>query len=187
MNYFFVRVGILGEVTIGASQQRFEHGNHVVLRSIRGVELGRVLAPYRGKVDHGRAVIQILRNATSEDELLARRLERHKRRALKDCRQELRRLESSATLLDVDHLLDGQRVVFHFLGPVDPEVESQLQALVSTYESVVQTAAFARRLEQGCGEGCGASDHECAGTKCGSTDQGCSTCAVASAKKQLSS
>ena len=167
---------------------QFEPGRRVLVRTSRGVELGQVAAPAPTRSDEpaidaaasdgqaAAASIAILRGTTAEDELLIRRLEKHKRRAVESCREALLEAGSASTLLDVDQLFDGGTLLLHFLGPVDPVAQQVTQSVVERYESIVRSREFAKLLSVGCGPGCG-------------TDQGggcsgsCAGCAVASACK----
>ena len=98
---------------------------------------------------------RILRVTTDEDELLIRRLERHKREAVEACREALAQSGSSSLLLDVDQFLDGGTLLMHFLGPVDEIAETVTKQVVEKYESIVRSRHFAKLLRDGCGPDCG--------------------------------
>jgi cell fate regulator YaaT (PSP1 superfamily) len=169
----FLRIGSLAEIHAAQAAAPLDSGRRVIARTTRGVELGHVVGPCR---THGKAqlVTQVLRPTTQEDELLIRRLDRHKRRAVQSCRAALRDAGSPVTLLDVDQLFDGGTLVMHFLGDVDQQAREITDAVASQYESIVQTRHFAKLISDGCGPDCGTKlGGGCSGS-CGSCAVGCS-------------
>ncbi|MFK8115370.1 MAG: hypothetical protein AB8B91_24445 [Rubripirellula sp.] len=169
---FYVRIGSLAEVHVGTSETSLKRGRRVVVRTERGVELGEVTSECR--LSRPEKAVSILRPTSDEDELLIRRLDRHKREAIEACRIALAESGSQAVLLDVDQLFDGGTLLMHFLGSVDDIAESVTKKVVERYESIARTRHFAKLLRDGCGPDCGTED----GGGCGSS---CAGCAVAEA------
>jgi hypothetical protein len=173
MHAFFVRIGSLAEVHAARSPQPVGRGRRVIVRTTRGVEWGEVVGTCRGVSSTDPSAVQILRPTSDEDELLIRRLERHKREAVEACRRGLAESGSKAMLLDVDQLFDGGTLIMHFLGPVDPIAHSVTKQIAERYESIVRVRHFSKLLRDGCGPDCGTAE----GRGCGSN---CASCAVAS-------
>ncbi|MEY4176962.1 MAG: hypothetical protein RLY70_536 [Planctomycetota bacterium] len=175
-----VRVGVLGQVGrfMPVALGDFPRGTRVVCRTVRGLELGEVLAIERTAVGVGiRATDgELLRRMTVADELLAARLERRKDEAFTACQTLLMERRIAATLVDVEHLFDGQSVYFYFLGTPPPDCEPVTDELARAYGAAARFEQFADSLELGCGPDCGTED----GAGCGSSG-GCSTCALVSA------
>jgi hypothetical protein len=149
----------------------------VVLRTLRGLEIGQVLSPPDNR-DDGRQFAdgEILRGMTVQDELLHARLEKHRQEAYQACAALLAAQGLSAVLVDVEHLFDGQGLFFYFLGDVNPIVESFTERLAATYETKVQFRKFTETLIEGCGPGCGTEEAKGRGG-C----ETCSSCAVSGA------
>jgi cell fate regulator YaaT (PSP1 superfamily) len=174
-----VRVGVLGQVGRFApvSLTAFPRGTRVVCRTSRGLELGEVLAVEQTNGGHRRATDgELLRRVTVADELLAARLERRKDEAFAACQRLLAERRIAATLVDVEHLFDGQSVYFYFLGTPPAECEPVTEELARTYGAAARFEQFAEALELGCGPDCGTE----AGAGCGSAG-GCSTCSLVAA------
>ncbi len=176
---YLVRVGVLGQVgrLRPLEETPLRRGSRVVCRTQRGVEVGQVLAPAQlptsaTEMADGR----ILRKMTAEDELLWGHLERLASQSHAACQQWLKDHDVTALLIDVEPLLDGKTLYFHFLSEVPTEVQVELDALVDIYEREVRQSQFAQLLEHGCGPGCGT---ETAKNGCGSRG-GCAVCQVAS-------
>ncbi|QDU87670.1 hypothetical protein Pla175_10360 [Pirellulimonas nuda] len=175
MNYL-VRYGVLGDVGRFRSPERrvFARADRVVLRTARGLETGLVLAE-EGESGPGTDGT-VLRRMGVEDDLLASRIERRRERAYQACADLLAQHGSSAVLMEVEHLFDGQTLLFYFLGEVSHEVERLTAQLAEAYEAKAQFRKFTETLTQGCGPGCGTAEAMGQGG-CAS----CSGCAVSGA------
>ena len=184
MTELFVRVGALSQIFLARSETVVSLGRRVIVRTERGLELAEVVSE-RPAAAHGqqRGVlsppVKVIRATTQEDELLIRRLQRHKRSAVESCREKLVASGSVATLLDVDQLFDGGTLVMHFLGPVDEIAHSITSEVIGQYESIVRSKHVAKLLMDGCGPDCGTKE----GGGCGSS---CAGCAVAKACSESS-
>ncbi len=175
MPRYYVRIGSLAEIHVADAENGLAPGRRVIVRTSRGVELGTIASPLRDVTSARPASIRVLRPTTDQDELLLRRLERHKRRAVEACREALLACGSKTTLLEVDQIFDGGTLVLHFLGDVDELAHSATEQVVEEYESVVRSRHFAKLLTDGCGPACGTGES----TGCGSG--GCAQCGVAQA------
>lgn len=178
-----LRVGPLGQIgrfsmgDVGGLRR----GERVVCRTQRGIELAVALGVAQdSSFERGEAAEsdgRVLRRTTPEDELLWGHLRQLGEEAFQSCVVWLREHAVSATLLEVEPLLDGRTLYFHFLCDVDTQVQQQLDALVAIYERRVRESKFANLLEHGCGPGCGTAE---AKNGCGSRG-GCAVCKVAAA------
>jgi cell fate regulator YaaT (PSP1 superfamily) len=174
----WVRFGVLGSVGRFAAidAQRYPRGTRVVCRTPRGLEIGEVLAPLDNEADQELGGT-LLRRVTVEDDLLLARLEKHRAAAYEACQQRLTEHDVPAVLVDVEHLFDGQSLLFYFLGEVTPELDQITAELADVYEARVQFRKFTDTLAAGCGPLCGTEE---AG---GCASGGCSTCAVGCSAK----
>jgi cell fate regulator YaaT (PSP1 superfamily) len=179
-----VRVGAMGQVgrfgAIDATQ--YPRGSRVVLRTARGLEVGDVLTPPAPDTDAAGQDGSILRGLTVEDELLLARLAKNRDAAYEACQARIDAMQLPVTLMDVEHLFDGQTLVFYFLGQQPPELESLTAELADAYDSQVQFRAFVATALEGCGPGCGTD--EAAG--CGSCGTGCAIAGACSTRRPVS-
>ncbi len=185
MRYCYVRIGALGEVHLATCPLILPRGRRVIVRSSRGTELAEIIRCIPSQEPENTSVtedqpqtpskrqpsVSILRPTSDEDELLLKRLDRHKREAVEACQVALAESGSDAVLLDVDQVFDGGTLVMHFLGSVDAAAESITREITERYESIVRTRHFAKLLRDGCGPDCGEKEGGC-GSKC-------SGCAIA--------
>ncbi len=119
---------------------------------------------------------RILRAMTTEDEILWGHLREHADAAHEACQSWLTEQGIAGLLIDVEPLLDGKTLYFHFLDRVSEVVQHQIDHLASLYERAIRQSKFAQLLEHGCGPGCGTAE---AKNGCGSKG-GCAVCHVAS-------
>ena len=176
MGFHLIRYSLLGEVGrfVAADAVRYPRNSRVIIRSVRGLEVGEVLAEPEPTESLLQNNGQILRKMTIEDELLVARLEKHRHTAFEACTTLLQENNVPAVLMDVEHLFDGAGLFFYFLGEVPAEAEQFTQQLAEQYETTVEFRKFAETLAEGCGPGCGT--EEAMGQ--GGCDN-CTSCAVA--------
>ncbi len=165
-----VQIGLLGKIGkfAAADHHAYPRDSEVVCRTARGLEIGRVICPVERTDSQHEQDGEVLRRTGREDRAIIERLDRFRDRAFLACSRLLEERNLSATLVDVEHLFDGQSIWFYFLGDVSPEVESLTEELAEVYESKVKFRKFAETLAKGCGPECGT------GTSCGD----CSGCAL---------
>ena len=175
MQYYFIKVGVLGEVRLASAMMAFTRGRRVVVRTERGIEVGEISAPCSDETRHrlGSTGCRIVRPTTASDELLVKRLGRYRRYAIESCRIRLKDAGSGCTLLDIDQLFDGGTIIMHFLGEVDPIADAIAKDVTDQYESIVKTKHLANLLRDGCGPDCGTSAGCGSETGCGTSCAGC--------------
>ncbi len=119
----------------------------------------------------------MIRKMTPEDHLLWTQLQRFSQQAHEDCVRWIEEQAYSDVLLDVEPLMDGRTLYFHFLGAVSSDLTGKVEQLVELYHERVAASQFAQLLEHGCGPGCGTKEK----SGCGEDGGPCAVCVVASA------
>lgn len=171
-----VQVGLMGMVGCydAIDFRSYDRDARVICRTTRGLEAGKVLcdvtdsAKLIEEVPDDLPTGELLRLAGREDDLILERLERHRDKAFHACEKLLYEQGIAATLVDVEHLFDGESIYFYFLGDVTPELESVTAQLAATYERKVRFKKFAETLANGCGPDCGTGESGCSSGGCGS-------------------
>ena len=139
--FHIVRVGALGHVGRFAAVDaaRYPRRSRVIVRTDRGLEIGEVLTPPDEDRQSREGDGAILRGMTIEDQLLEARLLKNKQAAYDACQARLNELSLSAAADGhVEHLFDGQTLVFYFLGEQPPEIEPLIVELTELYDAQVQ-------------------------------------------------
>lgn len=139
-----------------ADSTAYHRGQRVIVRTPRGIETGIVLSGTESNaVNTADWDGEILRRMTVQDELLAERLERHRREAIAACEKRLARFTEPIVLVDAELSFDGGTLFFYFLGEPSTEVETSLATLAEVYQATAQMQQFADTLTNGCGPDCG--------------------------------
>jgi cell fate regulator YaaT (PSP1 superfamily) len=159
--------------SLGLSAWKMQRGDHVVVRTERGVELAEVLSLVSEDQSAQIPQAKWLRRARSEDLFLRNQLTKISLEARSSCQRLLEETGSEDVLLEVEPMLDGRTLCFHFLGEPSSQSDAIIGQLSSVYEEQVRNSKFATLLETGCGPGCGTEEK----SSCG-TSKGCSSCAV---------
>ncbi|MEM6366604.1 MAG: hypothetical protein AAF745_19415 [Planctomycetota bacterium] len=165
VEHYYIRIGCLGEIRVASALIPLSRGDRVVVRSPRGLELADIVSkcgsqpgrqPSSSQTNHvPKPIYRIMRPANASDDLLAERLDRHKRDAIEACRAALAQSGSKEILLDVDQCLDGGTLFMHFLGDPDSQARDIADQVASEYQAVIRTDHLATLLSDGCGPDCG--------------------------------
>lgn len=168
--FYLVECGLIGEPGCFScgSARILRNGTRVIVRTERGVEVGRVVREIGGDNAGLPVAGKLLRPMSPNDRLIAERLERFRQRAVEACSELVQRHGSRAVLMDAEQLFDGETLVFHFLGPVDASLDPVLESLAALYEQKIRFRPFAERLASGCGPDCGTALAGCSTGGCGS-------------------
>jgi cell fate regulator YaaT (PSP1 superfamily) len=146
-----------------------QRGDRVVVRTPRGLELGAVLCDATERhatLLEGKAVGELLRRATSEDDAIAAGIRERSRRLLDDVRRMTAELVLPLEVLDVEITLDGHRVTLYHLRWAECDERPLVSALSKKYEAMVSMRDLA--LPAGA-NACGRPD-------CGNQGGNCTTC-----------
>ena len=160
------RSGALGR--FASPQMCLRRGQRVVVESYRGLELGKVLCEaterHRQALPH--APGRVIREATAEDEVRSNDLAEICQRVLTSATH-LRM--AGVEVLDVEPLLDGRRIVLHYLAGAEHDIEPLLEDLSKQFGLDV----FAENLAHPVSD----EPHGCGKPDCGKTDGGgCTSC-----------
>ena len=171
---FLVRFGVMGHLGWFVAREPGDYGRRqrVVVRTNRGLEAGEIMTP-EGEFGAGAGdpAGELLRSMTPEDVFQERALRQGEQKAFEDCRRLLAERNMPVELLDVEQLLDGEKILFYFLGDPPPLMADLTEELAKTYETRVEFRQFMERAEVGCGPGCGTDE----APGCGD-EGGCSSC-----------
>ena len=149
---FIVRHGatrFLGEFTADAGRV-FPRGSTVIVRSDRGQEFGEVLCPSTPQamqllVEPTRG--QIIRTATPDDLARRDRLAGLKNEEFDTARQLIVQRRLQMELVDVEHLLGGERIVFYFLAEKRVDFRELVKDLARTFQTRIELRQIGVRDE----------------------------------------
>ncbi len=165
---YLVKTGLMGLVGQFRSvdHQMYQRAQHVICRTSRGLEQGEVICQVEQETQ--RSDGELLRQVSDNDQMILERIQRHRDKAFHACNRLIESRGLQATLVDVEHLFDGQSLFFYFLGKPDQALENLTLELAETYEAKVRFRKFAETLVNGCGPDCGTKEGAGCGSSCGS-------------------
>jgi cell fate regulator YaaT (PSP1 superfamily) len=149
---YIVRHGamrFLGEYE-AADEQGYRRGDQVVVRSERGLEAGEVLCdanpravelleePTRG---------QILRQFSADDRAQVDRLREAEEHEMEACSRLISQRQLQMELVDVEHLLGGERIVFYFLAEKRVDFRDLVKDLAREYKTRIEMRQIGVRDE----------------------------------------
>jgi hypothetical protein len=175
------RAAFLGRFS-NRSGTTLDRGDRVVIRTVRGTEVGTVLGEAATKLAHlvGSEVSgELLRKTNDEDDRRFAELVAAAERIRDDAQLFVDSSGFDVTILDVEILVDGVRAIVQMLPLGELDLESLGEAMSSRYslEVTIQDlrvpATVLQPVESGCGKpGCGSGGGGC--NSCG-TGGGCNT------------
>ncbi len=187
---YYCRIGRHGQIGRFRSKgsRNLPRGARVVVRTTRGIETATVLSTAvppselaeepTNKATESTVDGTVLRLMTAEDKLLDFQLKATAKETFNSLQQYLSQIDANDCLMDVEPLLDGKTLYFHFLGETSDLVSEHLKVLTKLYQTKVSESQFAKLLETGCGPQCGTEE------KGGCGESGtCNVCVVAKACK----
>ena len=173
--FYLIRFGFQRDIIpIQSGTVELSRGEEVVCRTYRGIEIGEVLAPTEPSYLSDPNAGKYLRRMRPEDQLLWRQLKLLSAEASGECQKFLSDSGSQDVLIEVEPLLDGRTLYFHFLGDPTSTTDTFVQTLSDVYQKKVASSRFAELLQNGCGPDCGTKEK----AGCG-TSGGCAVCAIA--------
>jgi len=173
--FYLIRFGYQRNIIpIQSGAVELFRGEEVVCRTFRGIEIVEVLAPTEPGYLTDSNAGKFVRRTRPEDQLLWRQLKLLSVEASGECQNFLSESGSEDLLIEVEPLIDGRTLYFHFLGEPSTETESFVQTLSDVYQRKVASSRFAELLQSGCGPGCGTKEKSACGTS-----SGCAVCAIA--------
>jgi cell fate regulator YaaT (PSP1 superfamily) len=128
----------------------YAHGQQVVVRSERGLEVGEVLCEANpetvsrlNEATRG----QIVRPLGPDDEAQLERLREAEQRALDTCARLARQRQLQMELVDVEQLFGGERIVFYFLADQRVDFRELVRDLAREYRTRIEMRQIGVRDE----------------------------------------
>jgi cell fate regulator YaaT (PSP1 superfamily) len=149
---YIVRHGVmryLGEFEAG-DEMTCGRGVQVVVRSERGHEQGEVLCeatPRAVELLSEPTQGQIVRRLSPEDEQTLTRLRDSEREEFETCRRFIHERNLQMELVDVEHLLGGERIVFYFLSEKRVDFRELVKDLARAYQTRIEMRQIGVRDE----------------------------------------
>jgi len=150
---YVVRYGLIRHVAPFSLKgpQTYARGDSVVVRSDRGMELGEVLCEATDRavkfLPSSETAGHIVRIATIEDEQSSGELHEKERIEFHDCAEMIRERKLQMELIDVEHVLGGERIVFFYLAEKRVDFRELVKALAKKFHTRIEMRQIGVRDE----------------------------------------
>ncbi len=143
MPQYVVRYGALRQLGVCTTRgnNEFLRGAQVITRTKRGLETGTVLCEATERAvqdlteaDNG----QILREMTGEDHRERARIRDHVHEIFQFCKQSIEKLGLAMTLVDVDHVFGGERIVAYYLAENRVDFRELVKVLAAEFQTRIE-------------------------------------------------
>lgn len=130
-------------------EEGLRNGDHVVVRTSRGVEVGMIKGPVQVQErDEVKGLGEILRKATDDDLKIAEHIASVKEIDEKNyCTRLIRELELPMTLAAVEHLFGGDKIIFYFLADGRVDFRALVKDLAKEYRTRIEMRQIGVRDE----------------------------------------
>jgi cell fate regulator YaaT (PSP1 superfamily) len=133
-----------------APEDNYRRGDHVIVRTDRGLEVGEVLCEattraveFLSDATSGR----IIRRVTAEDRATREEQREGERREMEACRGFVANRRLQMELVDVEHLFGGERIVFYFLAEKRVDFRELVKDLARAFQTRIEMRQIGVRDE----------------------------------------
>jgi cell fate regulator YaaT (PSP1 superfamily) len=150
---YVVRYGLMRLVAEFAarSPQKYSRSMSVIVRSSRGVEWGEVLCPASDRtaqyLESQESIGKILRLANDDDARQRDEVYRQERTEFLGCKEMIGERKLGMQLVDVEHLLGGERLIFYYLAEQRVDFRDLVKALAKRYKTRIEMRQIGVRDE----------------------------------------
>ena len=140
----------LGVLSAKGKDKTYDRGQHVVARTRRGLEAGEVLCEatpdaVKQLKDPGHG--EILRRMTADDENELAHMRAQEAREFDVCKQFVERLELKMELVDLEHVLGGERIVIYYLADGRVDFRELVRQLANEFQTRIEMRQIGVRDE----------------------------------------
>lgn len=150
---YIVRYGLmrhLGHFSV-KGPQTYSRSHSVVVRSDRGMELGEVLCEATDQASkflgNTESVGHIVRAANVDDEQAIAGLHSQEKEEFLGCQEMIRERKLQMQLVDVEHILGGERIIFFYLAEKRVDFRELVKALAKKYHTRIEMRQIGVRDE----------------------------------------
>ena len=174
------RMNHVGEFHLPKSVEEPAYGSRVVVQTDRGVEIGdpvrltRSTCPNAVSREQMRTYVKnsgadflrfqagrVLRRATADDLIEQRHIDAQKREKMEACKRLVSRHGLDMKLVDCEHILGGERIVFYFMAESRVDFRALVKDLADEFQTRIEMRQIGARDEARL-----AADYETCGREC---------------------
>jgi len=134
----------------GDGNGEYRHGDRVIVRTDRGLEVGVVLresTPETAEMLREAGEGQILRKMTREDDIEAEQIQAHVPGEMETCREYIEKLGLSMHLVDLEHIFGGERIIVYYLAESRVDFRELVRQLAGEFQTRIEMRQIGVRDE----------------------------------------
>lgn len=126
--------------TFGTTHEGYAYGDHVVVETIRGIELGEIISEARdiATIDHALELKPILRKATREDISNYERNKELAKEAIHKCNEAIKKCKLDMNLISAEYTLDRSKVIFIYVADERVDFRDLLKELAMVFKCRIE-------------------------------------------------
>ncbi len=152
MSKYVVRYGSMRRLGVFAPKgdESYQRSRRVIVRTDRGLEMGDILCESTAQTaKHLKDSVRghLLRSMTSQDENELTRLRDQEKKEFAVCKEQVEKLELKMSLVDVEHIFGGERVIVYYLAESRVDFRELVKALASEFQTRIEMRQIGVRDE----------------------------------------
>ena len=152
MSKYVVRYGSMRRLGVFAPKgdESYQRSRRVIVRTDRGLEMGDILCESTGQTaKHLKDSVRghLLRGMTSQDENELTRLRGQEKKEFSVCKEQVEKLGLKMSLVDVEHIFGGERVIVYYLAESRVDFRELVKALASEFQTRIEMRQIGVRDE----------------------------------------
>lgn len=124
--------------TFGTNDNHYHVGDDVVVETIRGLELGKIVKETETFIPNGMEIKPIIRKATSKDLTNAEDNAEKAKHALQVCIDCVRKLGLDMNLIEAEYTLDCSKIIFVYVADERVDFRELLKELASIFKCRIE-------------------------------------------------
>jgi cell fate regulator YaaT (PSP1 superfamily) len=124
--------------SFGCFENDYKTGELVVVETVRGLELGRIVKDSEAFIPNGMEMKPVIRKATEEDLAQVKENEVKSRKAMMICEECIRNLNLDMHLIEAEYTLDCSKVIFVYVADERVDFRELLKDLASIFKCRIE-------------------------------------------------
>lgn len=124
--------------TFGTDEDVYKVGDHVVVETVRGLELGKIVKETEPFLSNGMEIKPVIRKATEQDLKQVEENAEKAKKALEICAECIQKLGLEMNLIEAEYTLDCSKIIFIYVADERVDFRELLKELASIFKCRIE-------------------------------------------------
>lgn len=124
--------------TFGTDEDVYKVGDHVVVETVRGLELGKIVKETESFLSNGMEIKPVIRKATEQDLKQVEENAEKAKKALEICAECIQKLGLEMNLIEAEYTLDCSKIIFIYVADERVDFRELLKELASIFKCRIE-------------------------------------------------